>query len=423
MPVDLQRTADDVLAKNYEPLKAEVLRGVAGKLRRLGIKTISPDHLEDAYNQGWEGVHEDIVRGKPLILPGLLFTITYRRAIDIWRREHEDRRVELDLESQSVEADVAAQLDDKRKLDRLFSRLKERLSEKEQTAIKLCLLRGYRRAEAADSLGVDRVAFERIMDSATKKIAAVVASIEARGCGDEEWSRLMRDYALGLLAEDDRDYERAHTHVQDDEGCESCRRYVRALQGLAALPPLVSPRMVSPHTLTHFLRTLMRLLGGSTRAASETATAGTRGDGLALNGTGRIVAVLGAAATLSFLGLHAATPAHQPERSHSYASGVEVPSVLSSRPLIRGPGGLNASYDWKPQHAKGTRVLRRAHPKSHPVERANQTDPPEFSFERATSTANVTHARSPAPEPEPVTPVATRPREREPTSTAFGFEE
>jgi hypothetical protein len=47
---------------------------------------------------------------------------------------------------------------------------------------------------------------ERVMDNATKKLSRVIASIEARGCGDDEWARLMRTYALGLLSEDDRDY-------------------------------------------------------------------------------------------------------------------------------------------------------------------------------------------------------------------------
>ncbi len=416
-PRTLQQTADDVLRSSYEPLKADVLRGVGGKLRRQGIKTIGPDDLEDAYNQGWEGVYEHIVQGKPLILPGLLFTITYRRALDICRRSHEDRRVDLDLESYGVETDLAGQIDDRQKLRRLFSRLKDRLNEKEQAAVKLCVLRGYPRAEAADRLKVDRVAFERIMDSATKKISAVVASIEARGCGDEEWSRLMRDYALGLLAEDDRDYQRAHAHIEDDEGCESCRRYVRALQGVAAMPP-VTPRL-EPGVLAF----LLRLFAGASRGGSETTGAGARGGALVFNGaTAKIGAVLGVAAVLSFVGLQAATPAHHPEGSNEHSFAGPIPSVLTSRPLVQGFGDLNAGYGWMPRHATHPNPSRRARPKTHPAKRTKQVDTGEFSFERATPTISVTRVESPPP--TVATHSARRTKEHEAPTTEFpGFEE
>src|SRR5450759_6030926 len=90
-------------------------------------------------------------------------------------------------------------------------------------------------------LGIEQAAFQRIMDGATKKLAGVVAGIDARGCGGEEWARLLRSYALGLLSTTDRDYVRAVEHIDE---CETCKRYVIGLQGLAAvMPPVGLPFM------------------------------------------------------------------------------------------------------------------------------------------------------------------------------------
>lgn len=68
----------------------------------------------------------------------------------------------------------------------------------------------------------------------------MIASIQARGCADEEWSRALRAHALGALDEDEELWARVHKHVEGDDPCVSCRRYVRGLQGLALiLPPLL----------------------------------------------------------------------------------------------------------------------------------------------------------------------------------------
>jgi hypothetical protein len=87
-------------------------------------------------------------------------------------------------------------------------------------------------------MGLQRRQIEKLMDRASKKIGSVVASISTRGCGGDEWARLMRSYALGLIAEDDRDYPRAAEHVAQ---CEACRRYVNGLRGLAAILPPILP--------------------------------------------------------------------------------------------------------------------------------------------------------------------------------------
>lgn len=229
---------------------------------------------------------------------GLLYRITLRRAIDIYRNPQERRRVEADLEHQGVEVDFAQQLDDQEKLRRLLQRLKERLNEKERRAVTLCLLHGYRRPEAADMLGVDRAAFERVMDGATKKMATIVASIDARGCGGDEWARLIRSYALGVLAPKSADYDRARAHIEGEHACDTCSRYVRGLRGLAAALP---PSMLSD---TRDIRLLLRLLGllrgrvgGAKRTTIQSSATTTGGRGaLTALGTAKGAAIAGAAA-------------------------------------------------------------------------------------------------------------------------------
>lgn len=236
-----RQEAEEVARANYGHLKDEILRAVAGKLRSQGITTMIHQDLEVAYNEGWQGVTQHIIQGRPVTsLDGLLYRMTHRRAIDIYRARQERRRVDMDLEQHGVEVDLAEQVDDQEKLTRLLGRLQGRLNDKERRAVTLCVLHGYKRPEAADLLGIERAVFERIMDGATKKMSGIVASIEARGCGGDEWSRLMRAFALGLLSEEETDYRRALEHVEGPDACEACRRYVRGLRGLAAvLPPLL----------------------------------------------------------------------------------------------------------------------------------------------------------------------------------------
>jgi len=263
--------AHDIVTANYELRKEEILRAVAGRLRSEGATSIVQQDLEDAYSQGWHGVWRHLERGRPVDpLGGLLYTITLRRALDIHRQRREATLIDPDLERYGAEPDLAGQVDDQDKLKRLLERLRKRLSDKERRAVALCLLHGYTRPEAADLLGVDRVVFERTMDGATKKMSGIVAAIQARGCGDAEWSRLMRNYALGLIPEHNRDHSRAQGHFEGPDACEPCRRYVRGLQGLAAiLPPLVpiAPVSLARELLAH----VYRLFGVGHSAANASA--------------------------------------------------------------------------------------------------------------------------------------------------------
>jgi DNA-directed RNA polymerase specialized sigma24 family protein len=319
--------AEEIANANYGVIMEEILRSVSGRLRAEGIVTLNRQDLEVAYNEGWQGVTQHIVQGRPLTsLAGLLFTMVHRRAIDIYRARQEGRRVEMDLEQQASDADLADRADDHEKLTRLLGRLKERLNDKERRAVTLCVLHGYKRPEAADLIGIDRVVFERIMDSATKKMAGVVASIEARGCGGDEWSRLMRSYALGLLCEQEPDYQRAQRHVDGPDPCDACRRYVRGLRGLAAvLPPLLPPGPLGVQEAGSVLAHLSRwLCGGHATAALQgagaagaTASGGTA-VGMAVGGSTKALLLAGAAA-LSVAGTAAVVSAnHSSHSNHSH---------------------------------------------------------------------------------------------------------
>jgi hypothetical protein len=81
------------------------------------------------------------------------------------------------------------------------------------------------------------------MDRATRKGGGIVAGIDARGCGGEDWSRMLRSYALGMIGETHSDYRRATEHIAGA----SCRRYAVGLRRVAALvPPFLIPSGLRP---------------------------------------------------------------------------------------------------------------------------------------------------------------------------------
>ncbi|HEV3319832.1 MAG TPA: sigma-70 family RNA polymerase sigma factor [Solirubrobacteraceae bacterium] len=220
----------EIAQSKYDELEAEVTTTVRGKLSARKMHVVDDD-LEEAYNQAWHGVCEKIMAGEKIDnLTGILVLVTWRRAVDIYRANHPSEHEDVDVLERGVEPDLAAEVDDREKLKRLFSRLKGRLNQREQAAVSLCILHGYSRPEAAKLLKVPEPALQKVMDGAMKKIGGIVASLSARGCGNED-AGLIRAYAFSAI-DDDREYHRAAEHV---EQCESCRRYVRGLQGLAAM--------------------------------------------------------------------------------------------------------------------------------------------------------------------------------------------
>jgi DNA-directed RNA polymerase specialized sigma24 family protein len=419
--------AEEVVNANLKPMMEEILRNVGGRMRAAG-KPLNRQDLEVAYNEGWQGVTEHIIQGRPVTsLAGLLFTMVHRRAIDIYRAKQEGRRVEMDLEAQPVDAEIAEHIDDQEMLTRLLGRLKDRLNDKERRAVTLCALHGYKRPEAADLLGIDRVVFERIMDSASKKMAGIVASLEARGCGGEEWSRMMRAYALGLLTEDEPDYQRALAHVDGPSACEACRRYVRGLRGLAAvLPPLLPPGLLDGHDAASTLQHLVRWLGGGhTTAAVQGAgaagagaagvsTGGGTAVGVAVGGGTKALLIAGAAA-LSIAGAAAVvvtkpiggSPSHHsaqtgrpsPAGDLNQNEALALPSLFSSKPAKHTTGTVGHHRPAADRRRGAVAEFASGHPS---VARENRK--PEFTWEQPPGDRTRQAART------ATTPASTPPR-------------
>jgi DNA-directed RNA polymerase specialized sigma24 family protein len=237
--------ADATVNAHYRELEGEVLRAVQSRLAARRMQMDRSD-VEEAYCLAWNGVWELIKRGEEIRnLTATLIEITWRRAVDTYRELRTGQYADVDIEERPGEEDFIEQLDDRLKLQRLLGRLRRRLNEKECEAVSLCSIQGYSRREAGEILGMEESALQRLMDSATLKMGGVIASIDARGCGDGEWTRLLRAFALGVLAEEDRDHSRATAHI---ESCAPCRRYVMCLRGLAAvMPPVGLPLMPSGH--------------------------------------------------------------------------------------------------------------------------------------------------------------------------------
>jgi RNA polymerase sigma factor (sigma-70 family) len=447
----LRDEAEEVVNANLKPMMEEILRNVGSKMRASG-KPLNRQDLEVAYNEGWQGVTEHIIQGRPVTsLAGLLFTMVHRRAIDIYRAKQEGRRVEIDLEAQPVDAEIAEQIDDQEMLTRLLDRLKDRLNDKERRAVTLCALHGYKRPEAADLLGIDRVVFERIMDSASKKMAGIVASLEARGCGGEEWSRMMRAYALGLLTEDEPDYQRALAHVDGPDRCEACRRYVRGLRGLAAvLPPLLPPGLLDGHDAASVLQHLVRWLGGghATAAVQGAGAAGagagagaagvSAGGGTAVGvavGGGTKALLIGAAA-LSLAGATAVvvtkpiggSPSHHGAQTGrpssaggiSHTEALVLPSLFSAKPGNHTAGAVGHHTSAADRRRSAATEFASGHPS---VARENRK--PEFTWEQPpgdrTRQAAAT-ATTPVPAPTPPRAEATHNSPSREEGAEFHFE-
>lgn len=360
------RRAERTATENYRELQPEVLATVRHKLASRRMRVDESD-LEEAYCQAWHGVCEAIKHGQRVSnLTGMLVEITWRRAVDAYRELRPGQRVELEPDAHPVGHELDARLDDQIKLKRFLRRARDRLSPRERAAVSLCLIHGYTRPEAARLLGYERTQIEKLMDGATKKIGRIVAGIDARGCGEDEWARLIRSYALGSMHEHDRDRPRVAAHVAE---CESCRRYVDGLRGLAAILPPVVPPLGSAVTIGRngALAHLQRLFGfghgaagagtgaaGGVAAASATTTVSGAGGGGGLLGSlgtgallkGAVVLVAGAAAV--GVAVHAGEPhrhasyAQTPAASHTASRApapADAPSRLATSPAYGAAGG------------------------------------------------------------------------------------
>jgi len=320
-PRTFRQQAEQTVDEHYLALEGEVLGIVARKLSARNIDLDRTD-LEEAYCQAWHGVWEQINGGvKIASLTAMLVEITWRRAISTYRELHVGQYADVDVDSHGVEVDLDKRLDDTAKLQRLIQRLTRRLSQQERQVVSLCWIHGYTRPEARQLLGIkDEARMQKLMDRATKKIGGVVAALDARGCGGEEWASMLRAYALGMIAEDETDYRRASAHIKE---CASCRRYVVGLRRVAAVvPPLVPPGLHRASALSQLQRFFTDLVGSSPATPATTAAA----SGAAGGGSATVMGTLGsmkvaavvvvAAAGASAAAIHATEGArhHAPTR-------------------------------------------------------------------------------------------------------------
>jgi DNA-directed RNA polymerase specialized sigma24 family protein len=334
--------AEVTVNANYEALQDEVIAVVR---RKLSARNMHLDHsdLEEAYCQAWHGVCVEIKRGGEVQnLTGMLVDITWKRAVDAYRGERPSQYADVDVDQQVLEIDIDEQLDDQAKLKRFIGRLKGRLNQRECEAVSLCLIHGYSRPEARELLGIeDEARMQKLMDGATKKIGVVVASITARGCGGEEWTRLLRAYALGVLTPEDRDYARAEEHIAD---CLPCKRYVMGLRGLAAIvPPVGLPFMPFTGHESSILQHLEHLF----TSGHGTASAAQAGTGTAAAGSGgTLISSIGAgtaAKGVAVLAIVAATAAVAVKPGHTPASHRHRHVQHAEQATITPPNQLPAS--------------------------------------------------------------------------------
>ncbi|MDW5598565.1 hypothetical protein VSS74_29660, partial [Conexibacter stalactiti] len=226
--------ADALLARDYDELRGEIVRTVAGKLAAAGVRLPDAD-LDAAYNQAWHGLHTKLVAGETVENhKGLLVAIAHRRALDEHRAHHPGRHAgEEQLEALATEDEVEARLDDVTQLRQFVAGLRERLDRRELEAAALCYVYEYSRPEAARLIGVQPKRMEKIMDAVSRKLAPMLGEIRS-GAWCEQHRSLMTAYALGLLEDGGERHTLARDHLDD---CSSCRRSVLRARGIAAVTP------------------------------------------------------------------------------------------------------------------------------------------------------------------------------------------
>lgn len=224
--------AEALLADEYERSRAEVQRTVAAKLGREGLAGVD---LGAAYNEAWHALYLRLAADEPVDNRiGFLVTVTYRRALSERRASRAERLDgDADLEGLGTEPDLDARLDAELQLRHFVQGLRAELDERELQAATLTYLHGLSRPEAAKVIGIPPRRMEKVMDRASKRIAAVIEAVRP-GELCEELDSPIRAFAVGLLDEEGERYAIARDHLAT---CPACRRKVLVLRGLGAIAP------------------------------------------------------------------------------------------------------------------------------------------------------------------------------------------
>lgn len=323
--------AEAEVERDYPRLKPEILRTVRGKLAAAKAP-IDADDLDASYNQAWHALYAELRAGVEIAnRKGFLVQVIYRRAIDESRAARRARPADPGgPEGAGVNPDIDALLDDRIRLRQLMQGLRERLAGRELRAAMLCYVHGYSRPEAARALGVGRRRMEKIMDGASREIAALVGELR-EGDWCENRRSLIGAYALGLLDAEGERRRLAEKHLRD---CPACRRRVLCMRGLAAVTPPVPALLAA-------------LQAGTGAAAGSEVPTGTGSAGRPRSGRsfpkvlGASGAAVAAAIGLVALGLGGLRSDGEPAEPEPAAAGAVAPAA--SRPTkkegVRGGGG------------------------------------------------------------------------------------
>jgi DNA-directed RNA polymerase specialized sigma24 family protein len=429
--------AEALLADEYEGSKAEVQRTVAAKLGREGLAGVD---LGAAYNEAWHALYLRLAADEPVDnRVAFLVTVTYRRALSERRASRPERLDgEADLEGLGVEPDIDARLDAELQLRHFIQGLRAELDERELQAATLTYLHGLSRPEAAKVIGIAPRRMEKVMDRASKRIAAVIDAVRP-GELCEELDSPVRAFAVGLLDEEGERYAIARDHLAT---CPACRRKVLVLRGLGAIaPPL-------PGLLTG--------LGG---AGALAGAAGAGAGGLATAGSGSPtgpIAAQAAAGKLALLNLGAKLAALSQKTvliagaltattavvvvgtvavvgggAGNHASGAPAPKSPAGRDFAGADDGYVAVPPLHPRRQEH-RDRRRQKERHRRPPRKEQREQPAVEVAPETATAPEETYEAPAetyvePTPEEATPTPTEAPEpsestRPTTNAAVEFE-
>lgn len=217
------------MEQEYERLKAPTLRAVGARLRARGCALHLAD-LEPFYNDAWLALRRTADPGVDH-LAAFLTVVAYRRALDHLRRAPERSHEPLVAGAlRTGGADVVESLDDRRRLRELFDALGDDLSTRERTAVMLCYVHGYRRADAARVMGLGDRRFKKVMDAASRRVRTIADEIDAgTRCG--RYRSRNTAYALGLLDPRGHRYAATRQHLCI---CPRCRADVRRIAQEAA---------------------------------------------------------------------------------------------------------------------------------------------------------------------------------------------
>jgi RNA polymerase sigma factor (sigma-70 family) len=381
--------AERLLQEQYEPLKAETLRSLQGKLRASGVTGLD-DELDAYYNQAWHALYEQVAAGVEIAnVGGFLVQVAYRRAIDDLRRLRPGDRADLEeADALSADADVADRLDEQRMLRELSEALRAELDERERVAASLCYVHGYTRPEAARLMGIGERRMQKLMDRVSKVVNRVTGEIRSGGRCDMRES-LIKAYALGLLDEDGERYAMAREHLRE---CARCRADVLRMRGLA----IVAPAPLLPWAA-------LQLAGG--------AAAGGGGAAAAMRPRGHSVSTLvagGAAATAAVVAAVAIAVAVLPDDDQTSPVPAATPPASAS----------SASAPERRAQTPPRRRHRRARPQAAASAAAGTAAAaPSAAAQPAASDPPASAPAEPSAPAGPAEPAATTPAPSAPAST------